>query len=499
MSRVRTDRCPGVGRPWPADDGLLVRLRLIGGAVSTASLRALVEVAETYGDGQVHLTGRANLQVRGLPSADGALPGEVLTALEATGLVPAQSHELVRNVMVSPQTGLSGGRADLRGVAATLDRLLCASPRLAALPGRFLFVLDDGRGDLVSRECDLGVVALSATEGQLRVGDSWGPVVPLVEAASRIAALASDFLDVRGEGPSAPWHVSELEPELDSALIEPFVADPRVPAPAAELDFGEVPGGEHVAAPDGTLDRAAIEALAERSPEVVVTPWRGVLVPAPKARPTRRYDYIDQGPAIYVDSFATIRREADLSAVPADAERLAVRMIHGSGQVDLAADLVIHPDLVKAARGALEAGAPILCDATMVATGVTRSRLPRDNEVLCMLGDDRVPALAREWGTTRTAAALSLWEPYLEGAVVAIGNAPTALFHLFEMILDGGPRPAAIVGCPVGFIGAAESKEALASFADDHGIDIPFVTVRGRRGGSAMTSSALNALAQEQE
>ncbi|MFE6648698.1 precorrin-8X methylmutase [Nocardioides sp. NPDC057772] len=216
-------------------------------------------------------------------------------------------------------------------------------------------------------------------------------------------------------------------------------------------------------------------------------------------RPTRRYDYIDQGPAIYVDSFATIRREADLSAVPADAERLAVRMIHGSGQVDLAADLDIHPGLVKAARGALEAGAPILCDATMVATGVTRSRLPRDNEVLCMLGDDRVPALARAWGTTRTAAALALWEPYLEGAVVAIGNAPTALFHLLEMILDGGPRPAAIVGCPVGFIGAAESKEALASFADDHGIDIPYVTVRGRRGGSAMTSSALNALAQEQE
>ncbi|MFD4327887.1 precorrin-8X methylmutase [Nocardioides sp. NPDC058538] len=216
-------------------------------------------------------------------------------------------------------------------------------------------------------------------------------------------------------------------------------------------------------------------------------------------RPPRRYDYIDQGPAIYVDSFATIRREADLSAVPADAERLAVRMIHGSGQVDLASDLVIHPGLVKAARGALEAGAPILCDATMVATGVTRSRLPRDNEVHCMLGDDRVPALAREWGTTRTAAALSLWEPYLEGAVVAIGNAPTALFHLLEMILDGGPRPAAIVGCPVGFIGAAESKEALASFAAEHGIDIPFVTVRGRRGGSAMTSSALNALAQEQE
>ena len=135
----------------------------------------------------------------------------------------------------------------------------------------------------------------------------------------------------------------------------------------------------------------------------------------------------------------------------------------------------------------------------MVATGVTAGRLPRDNEVLCLLNDPRVPALARAWSTTRTAAAVSLWEPHLEGAVVAIGNAPTALFHLLEMLLDGGPRPAAIVGCPVGFIGAAESKQALASTSTEHGIDIPFVTVRGRRGGSAMTSSALNALAQEQE
>ncbi|WP_243057916.1 precorrin-8X methylmutase [Nocardioides sp. SR21] len=215
--------------------------------------------------------------------------------------------------------------------------------------------------------------------------------------------------------------------------------------------------------------------------------------------PTRHYDYVTSGPDIYVDSFATIRREADLSGVPADAEKLAVRMIHGSGQVDLAADLVVHPRLVVAARAALEAGAPILCDATMVATGVTRSRLPRDNDVVCLLNDERVPALAQEWRTTRTAAAVSLWEPRLEGAVVAIGNAPTALFHLLEMVLDGGPRPAAIVGCPVGFIGAAESKQALIDLQIQHDLDIPYVTVRGRRGGSAMTSSALNALAQEQE
>jgi precorrin-8X/cobalt-precorrin-8 methylmutase len=219
----------------------------------------------------------------------------------------------------------------------------------------------------------------------------------------------------------------------------------------------------------------------------------------PVSRPTKRYDYADDGAAIYVDSFATIRREADLSAIPADAEKVAVRMIHGTGQPDLAQDLVVHPGLVAAARGALESGAPILADAHMVASGVTRARLPKDNEVVCLLRDARVPALARELGTTRSAAAFSLLEDRLDGAVVAIGNAPTALFHLLEMLLDGAPRPAAIVGVPVGFIGAAESKEALAGFAGNHGIDIPYLTVLGRRGGSAMAASALNALAKDRE
>ncbi|CAM3648901.1 precorrin-8X methylmutase [Nocardioides zeicaulis] len=216
------------------------------------------------------------------------------------------------------------------------------------------------------------------------------------------------------------------------------------------------------------------------------------------ARPTRRYDYVDDGAAIYDESFATIRRETRLDHLPADAERVAVRMVHGTGQTDLTDDLVIHPGLVSAARGALEAGAPIITDAHMVASGVTRARLPRDNEVLCALHDPRTRDLAMLMGTTRSAAALSLLEHRLEGAVVAIGNAPTALFHLLEMLLDGAPRPAAIVGCPVGFIGAAESKQALEE-AGSLGIDVPFLTVRGRRGGSAMTASALNALAQDQE
>jgi precorrin-8X/cobalt-precorrin-8 methylmutase len=216
-------------------------------------------------------------------------------------------------------------------------------------------------------------------------------------------------------------------------------------------------------------------------------------------RPPRRYEYVDEGAAIYTGSFATIRRESDLSGVPADAEKVAVRMIHGTGQTDLVEDLVIHQDLVSAARGALQAGAAIFTDAHMVASGVTRARLPKHNAVVCLLRDERVPALAREMGTTRSAAAVSLWAPRLDGAVVAIGNAPTALFHLLEMVIDGAPRPAAIVGVPVGFIGAAESKDALAALALDHDIDIPFLTVRGRRGGSAMAASAVNALAQERE
>lgn len=213
------------------------------------------------------------------------------------------------------------------------------------------------------------------------------------------------------------------------------------------------------------------------------------------SRPTRRYDYVADGAAIYDESFATIRREATFDHLPADAERVAVRMVHGTGQTDLTDDLVIHPRLVSAARAALNDGAPIITDAHMVASGVTRARLPRDNEVLCALRDPRVPELAKDMGTTRSAAALSLLTDRLDGAVVAIGNAPTALFHLLEMLLDGAPRPAAIVGVPVGFIGAAESKQAL----EEVDLDVPFLTVRGRRGGSAMAASALNALAQERE
>jgi precorrin-8X/cobalt-precorrin-8 methylmutase len=205
------------------------------------------------------------------------------------------------------------------------------------------------------------------------------------------------------------------------------------------------------------------------------------------------YEYEKDGAAIYRRSFATIRAEADLSGLPEDVARVAVRMIHACGQVDLAADVAWSPDVVRRAREALDAGAPVLCDAEMVASGVTRRRLPKDNDVVCTLNDPRTPGLARELGTTRTAAALELWRDRLDGAVVAIGNAPTALFHLLEMVAAGGPRPAAVLGIPVGFIGAVESKEALTAS------DLEFLVVRGRRGGSAITAAAVNAIASDVE
>jgi precorrin-8X/cobalt-precorrin-8 methylmutase len=206
-----------------------------------------------------------------------------------------------------------------------------------------------------------------------------------------------------------------------------------------------------------------------------------------------RTPYLRDGAVIYERSFAIIREEADLSRFSAEEAAIAARMIHASGQVSVAEHIHFSPGIVTAAREALKRGAPILCDAEMVAHGITRARLPANNEVICTLRDPRVPELAATLGTTRSAAALELWRDKLAGAVVAIGNAPTALFRLLEMLDEGAPKPAAILGIPVGFVGAAESKEALA--ADPRGV--PYLIVRGRIGGSAITAAAVNALAKE--
>ncbi|MGI0484232.1 precorrin-8X methylmutase [Pantanalinema rosaneae CENA516] len=206
-------------------------------------------------------------------------------------------------------------------------------------------------------------------------------------------------------------------------------------------------------------------------------------------------DYIRNGDDIYRKSFAIIRAEASLEHLSDDLAQVAVRLIHACGMTDIVQDLVASPDIVQAGRAALIAGVPILCDSQMVANGITRKRLPANNEIICTLNQPEVLAIAQRINNTRSAAAVDLWTPYLAGAVVAIGNAPTALYRLLELLDEGAPKPALILGFPVGFVGAAESKAELA--ANSRGV--PFITLNGRRGGSAIAAAAVNALAQENE
>ena len=209
---------------------------------------------------------------------------------------------------------------------------------------------------------------------------------------------------------------------------------------------------------------------------------------------TASYDYLTDGAEIYRRSFAIIRKEAELSRFAPDEAQVAVRVIHACGMVEVANDLVFSPGFVGAARGALRAGKPVLCDSKMVANGVTRARLPARNDVICTLDASGVAELAAELGTTRSAAALDLWRDRMAGALVAIGNAPTTLFRLLELVDAGAPKPAAVIGMPVGFVGAAESKAALQAYGR-----LPFLIVEGRKGGSAMAAAAVNALASEAE
>jgi len=203
------------------------------------------------------------------------------------------------------------------------------------------------------------------------------------------------------------------------------------------------------------------------------------------------YDYIRDPQAIYRASQAAVEGAADLTGLAADLRPLALRLIHACALPEIVKDLVASPQAVQAGRAALTAGAPILCDGRMTAEGIIRARLPADNSILCTLDDAEIPAIAARIGNTRTAAAVDLWQPHLQGAIVAIGNAPTALFHLLELIAEGAPKPALILGFPIGFVGAAESKAALIAGASG----IPFVTLRGRFGGSALAAAAVNALA----
>lgn len=284
-TRSYRDRCPGVLRPWIADDGALVRLRLIGGRLTANALLQLTECAADFGDGNLYVTGRANVQIRGIAHDDGCVPAELVQRIAGAGLLPAPSHDLVRNILVSPLTGRVGGRADLRTVAAELDRQLCADPRFASLAGRFLFALDDGRGDISARSLDLGLIAVDHMTVQLRVGSHrWGPLVSMTDAPSALLASATRFLSARGTGEAALWHVDELPHEGSELMEEAYARDHRTTSASAPPALGRLLQGDglvahHVEAPDGTINPALAARLAATGPELIVTPWRSIIVP----------------------------------------------------------------------------------------------------------------------------------------------------------------------------------------------------------------------------
>lgn len=283
--RERADRCPGVLRPWIADDGALVRLRLVGGELTAQMLTDLMKIAATWADGSVLLTRRANLQLRGIEHRDECVPVDFVDAVTEAGFLPVPSHELIRNIMVSPLSGRSGGRADLFGVAHELDRLLCSEPAFAGLSARFLFVLDDGRGDVIDRTLDLGAMAVDDAHVQLRVGSEWGEVVTIADdLAPTLADLAGRFLDLRGSGDAAAWHVEELAEQLvapHARDLRTQVTSPWPPTGTIVQDFPGGPSGETEVfdVPDGVLTHdLATQALARAKRSLIVTPWRSLLL-----------------------------------------------------------------------------------------------------------------------------------------------------------------------------------------------------------------------------
>jgi precorrin-3B synthase len=278
-----------VFRPWHAADGAIVRLRIPGGRISAAALLRLVDLAERYGDGTVLLTKRANLQLRGIAATAGSIPEEMVRGLDSAGLLPSTSHELVRNILASPLTGLLGGRLDLRPLVDALDQEVVADPALADLGGRFLFVLDDGRGDVAWRDLDLGVVAVDGQRVQIRAGSRhWGPVVDAARAPAVLAGAARRFRPLRGGGPTAWWHVDEL-PDPGAVLGDRWPRDPATNVESAPAVPGRHLGHggrrvEVVRVADGLVRRSLAERLAVvAAGDLVVTPWRSIVVPEQEA------------------------------------------------------------------------------------------------------------------------------------------------------------------------------------------------------------------------
>lgn len=548
--------CPAPDRPMRTGDGWLLRLKPLGGHLESGQARAIADISARLGNGRLELTSRGSLQLRGVADERLAQAQAEIAALDlhqqgtlaAVLLAPwLDEGDLARQlaqvlahhpglpakfglaVDCGPVRLLTGARADLHVERAASGLILRLAGRecglavtrtslpqvLDALLSRFVAEgVKGGRGRMRDWTARLG----ETETPNPAVQPAPGPFGPRILHALPFGALDADLLGrIAATGPVTltPWRMVGL----NRAVAEPgLILDPLDSLLRITACVG-APGCAQAHAPTRPLARALAPLLPPGTslhvsgcPKHCARPAhpatytltagaqgfdlarKGIHLTRNSAR-TMPHEYETDGQAIYRQSFATIRAEADLARFTPEEERVAVRMIHAAGLVGLERDIRFTPDFTGAAIAALRAGAPILCDARMVSEGITRGRLPADNAVICTLHDPEVPMMARAMGNTRSAAALELWRPHLTGAVVAIGNAPTALFHLLNMLADPDcPRPAAIIGCPVGFVGAAESKAALIAAPP-----VPAMVVQGRLGGSAVTVAAINALGSDKE
>ncbi len=591
--------CPTPNRPMQSGDGWLLRLKPLGGALTATQAMGIANAAREFGNGQLELTNRGAMQIRGI--AENGLAA-CLRQLDGLGI----DHQgALAAITLAPYLSRQRAQPDIPDdLAHDLAAVLARFPQL---PAKFGLVIDCGPTPVLGN-CPGDLRIERAKDGLcLRIdGRALGHLVAPQDLGHCVAQILTAFCAsgvVAGRGRMRDWQgewQSEWLGEADTAGSTSM--HQTAPLPGQRPTPGPYEGDYLHAVPFGAITADLLEAAALTGP-VTITPWRMIGLPArldhpslitrpddallrthacigapgcsqghaatrPLARrlsamlgadqslhvagcaklcahpahltaraPTRApshdrahdptlapasapitliasaqgfhlaghplpnpdtsmiHSYETNGQAIYDRSFAIIRAEADLARFAPIEERVAVRMIHASGLVGLERDIAFTPDFALTATTALKAGAPILCDARMVSQGITTTRLPAGNQIICTLHDPQVPILAEAMSNTRSAAALELWRPHLAGAVVAIGNAPTALFHLLNMLSDPDcPRPAAIIGCPVGFVGAAESKEALIAAPP-----VPALVVNGRLGGSAVTVAAVNALASERE
>ncbi len=560
---LRRGSCPGVYTPMESGDGLLVRVRAASRALTSQDLRVLATLASRYGNGLIELTRRANVQLRGVHDLAGMQAGLVAAGLAEADpererrLAPllvdpaldarpfeaalvAHSYQLSAKFAIAVELGAPlPVDADIRvRVDGALAHVAVGSSWLGACardaaPARVvellaLFRAGQRARDLSPRPSLDEPARSKATPPGPAVALPFGAgdaalfaglaervesvrVTParelLVTGAASLAALAELGLIVDRHDPlrrvtacpGAPacggaWgDTRSLGRELAKLGLTLHVSGCEKGCASSSASQATLVRAQHGVrlAFDADIVRAADQPVIELQDARRQLANRAAIT---RVRPPMSHDYVRDGAEIYRRSFAIIRAEARLSRFRAVEERVAVRLIHTSGMVDLADDIVFTDGFAELARDALRRGAPVLCDANMIVSGVTRARLSAQNELLCFLDRPGLAGLAKEHRTTRSAAALEYWKPLLNGALVAIGNAPTALFRLLELFDEIDARPAAVIGLPVGFVGAAESKDAL--IADGR---VPAMIVRGRRGGSAMTVAAINALASDEE